>query len=63
MSIRFNVKRGTIMPTRGKIFVRLPDREDWGPSEDGTQRFADRGLLTSPVSEVEDWGRLPKANT
>ena len=62
MSIRFNVKRGTIMPTKGRILVRPLTIEDWGPADEPAQRFEDRGPLNGPTGEVEDWGELPKTS-
>lgn len=62
MSIRFDVRRRTIMPTRGKILIRPLEKDDWGPSAEVASRFVDRGSLTDPVGSTDDWGELPKTS-
>lgn len=62
MSIRFNVKRRSIMPTHGRIRIRPLIPEDWGPSNEPAERFAERGTINDPVGEIEDWGHLPSAS-
>lgn len=61
MSIRFDLKGRTLLPTRGKVFIRPHEKDDWGPSSQEAMRFTDRGSLNDPVETVEDWGRLPSA--
>lgn len=62
MSIRFNVRRRSILPTKGRILVRPLIPDDWGPADQPAQRFDNRGSITDPVGEVEDWGRLPSTS-
>lgn len=63
MSIRFDLKGRTLLPTQGRVIIRRLETEDWGPSDAvlPVQRFEDRGSITDPVGPTEDWGELPKA--
>jgi hypothetical protein len=57
MSIRFIGK----LTVKGKIIYIDPEVDDWFYTNLTEQRFEDRGLVTSPVTDEADWGTLPVA--
>lgn len=62
MSIRFNVRRRTILPTQGRILIRPFIPEDWGSADITAARYDNFGSINVPPTETEDWGHLPSAS-